>query len=259
MSWSAAQYAIFEDERTRPARELLAAVSLRDVRCALDLGCGPGNSTELLAQRFPQSEIVGVDISPDMIAKARARLPAVRFEVADVRDRAAAADLIFANAVLQWLPGHAELLPALLQRLTPGGCIAVQMPDNLDDPAHLRMQRVADDGPWRPKLAGAGEARTPLEPADWYHRLLRASAARVDVWRTTYYHALRGSSAVVEWFKGSGLLPYLAPLDAAERADYLDRYARAIGAVYPEDADGVVLLPFPRLFIVAHANSARYS
>lgn len=258
MSWSAGQYAVFEDERTRPARDLLAGVRLSAVRCALDLGCGPGNSTELLAQRFPQADITGVDSSPDMIAKARARLPALRFEVADVRDRARTADLIFANAVLQWLPGHAELLPALLARLAPGGCLAVQMPDNLHDPAHQLMQRVADGGPWQEKLAAASQARTPLEPAEWYHRLLRASAARVDVWRTTYYHPLPGSNAVVEWFKGTGLLPYLAPLSVTERADYLDRYARAIETAYPEDADGTVLLPFPRLFIVAHAHPARY-
>ena len=258
MSWSAEQYVAFEAERTRPARDLLSAIPPGGVGVAIDIGCGPGNSTALLTARFPASRIIGIDSSPDMIAAARARLPEVRFEVADVRAWARdvgaspeGAALIFANAVLQWVPGHDALFPALCARLCMGGWLAVQVPDNLDEPAQVLMREIADGGPWRRKLADADRSRVRIEPPDRYYALLRASCARVDVWRTTYYHALAGADAIVEWFKGTGLLPFLAPLDPAERAGYLLRYARAIESAYPAAADGTVLLPFPRLFIVA--------
>ncbi len=259
MSWSAERYVAFEEERTRPARDLLAAIPRAQVGVAFDLGCGPGNSTELIAARFPTARITGIDSSPDMVAAARARLPTVRFEIADVRAWAhdagigsQAADLIVANAVLQWVPGHAELLPALAARLCPGGWLAVQVPDNLDEPAQKLMREIADDGPWRQKLVNADRSRVRIKCAAWYYRLLRESCSRVDVWRTTYYHPLAGTDAIVEWFKGTGLLPFLAPLDSAERADYLVRYRCAIERGYPTSSDGTVLLPFPRLFIVAN-------
>lgn len=268
MSWSAERYVAFEDERTRPARDLLAAIPRAQVGVAIDLGCGPGNSTELIAARFPTAGITGIDSSADMIASARARLPTAQFEIADVRAWAAAAgpgsqgpgsqgpgsqaaDLIVANAVLQWVPGHAELFPALAARLCPGGWLAVQVPDNLDEPAQKLMREIADDGPWRQKLANADGSRVRIESAAWYYRLLRECCSRVDVWRTTYYHPLAGPDAIVEWFKGTGLLPFLAPLDSVERADYLVRYTRGIERAYPTSSDGTVLLPFPRLFIVA--------
>lgn len=261
MSWSAKQYVAFEEERTRPARDLLAAVSAVsavNVGFAVNVGCGPGNSTELVAARFPKARITGIDSSMDMVEAARLRLPALRFEVAEIRTWARdpgenydPPDLIFANAILQWVPGHAELFPALVARVSAGGCLAVQMPDNLDEPAHTLMREIAQEGPWRQKLAGADRSRVRIEPADWYYRLLRSSCSRVDVWRTTYHHPLAGAGAIVEWFKGSGLRPFLAPLDTAERAAYLDRYTRAIETAYPAPADGTVLLPFPRLFVVA--------
>lgn len=269
MSWSAERYVAFEDERTRPARDLLAAIPRAQVAVAIDLGCGPGNSTELIAARFPTARITGIDSSADMIAAARVRLPTAQFEINDVRAWALregtlrvgahdagtssqAADLIFANAVLQWVPGHAELFPALAAGLGPGGWLAVQVPDNLDEPAQKLMREIADDGPWRQKLANADGSRVRIESAAWYYRLLRESCSRVDVWRTTYHHPLAGPDAIVEWFKGTGLLPFLAPLDSAERADYLVRYTRAIERAYPRSSDGTVLLPFPRLFIVAN-------
>jgi trans-aconitate 2-methyltransferase len=122
----------------------------------------------------------------------------------------------------------------------------------LAEPAQALMREIADEGLWRQKLAHADRSRVRIEPAAWYYGLLRERCSRVDVWRTTYHHPLAGPDAIVEWFKGTGLLPFLAPLDSAERADYLDRYARAIETAYPRSSDGTVLLPFPRLFIVAN-------
>ncbi len=260
MTWSARQYQRFEDERTRPARDLLAALPALDARLAIDIGCGPGNSTELLAARFPHATVGGFDSSAEMIEAARKRLPALQFEIADVAqwgyaDAAHAQgpfDVILANAVLQWVPQHAALFPALIAKLARGGALAVQMPDNLSEPAHRLMRELASAAPWRDKLAAAAGARALLEGADWYYQLLRSSCAKVDVWRTTYYHPLAGGeNAVVDWFKGSGLRPFLEPLDDAERAEYLARYAAAVKRAYPPLPDGTVLLPFPRLFIVA--------
>jgi trans-aconitate 2-methyltransferase len=143
-------------------------------------------------------------------------------------------------------------LPRLVERLAPGGALAVQMPDNLDEPAHRLMREVAADGPWADKLASSSAARAPLDGAAWYYDLLRPLCSKVDLWRTTYYHFLRGGAeAVVEWFKGSGLRPFLEPLNATERAAFLGRYTAAIAGAYPPAADGGVLLPFPRVFLTA--------
>jgi trans-aconitate 2-methyltransferase len=261
MTWSAQQYLAFEDERTRPVRDLLAGLPPIEARTAIDIGCGPGNSTEVLAARFPKATVSGFDSSPDMIAAARKRLPGLRFDVLELQSWIAPAspgapppgdsiDVVLANAVLQWLPDHAAVFPALVAKLAPGGCLAVQVPDNLDEPAQRLMREVASEDPWRAKLVGADRARVQIDSAEGYYRLLRARCGRVDVWRTTYYHPLADANAIVEWFKGTGLRPFLDPLGAPERAAYLARYAERLASLYPSQSGGV-LLPFPRLFMVA--------
>jgi trans-aconitate 2-methyltransferase len=253
MPWSASQYVKFEDERTRPVRDLIAAVPTTDASRAVDLGCGPGNSTEILMARYPNASISGIDSAEDMLRAARERLPDVSFELADVVKWQAPGpwDVIFANAVLHWVPGHAELLPRLVGVLSPGGSLAVQMPDNMTEPSHVLMQQVASDGPWATKLASAPGERAEVARPAWYYSLLRPHCRQVNVWCTTYYHPLAGIDAVVEWFKGSGLRPFLAPLDQDEQAEYLARYRAALASAYPAQPDGTVVLPFPRLFFVA--------
>lgn len=264
MTWSAQQYVAFEDERTRPVRDLLAALPPLSAQRAIDLGCGPGNSTEVLAARFPDAAVIGLDSSPDMIAAARTRLPSTQFVLEGIEQwvyepigegggrPAAPFDVILANAVLHWLPSHAKLFPALIGRLAAGGALAVQMPDNLDQPSHRLMREIAADGPWAGKIASAAAARTSIAAVDWYYELLLSSGCTVDMWRTTYHHRLTGgAAAIVEWFKGSGLRPFIDPLDANERAHFLRRYQEAVSRAYPALPDGSALLPFPRLFIVA--------
>jgi trans-aconitate 2-methyltransferase len=226
MSWSAAQYVKFEEERTRPGRDLVARIPNDFVARAADIGCGPGNSTEVLRERYPQAKIIGIDSSPDMIEAARKRLPDIAFEVAGIDGWSGEGfDVILANAVIQWLPGHETLLPALIAKLAPGGSLAVQIPDNLDEPTHLLMREVAAEGSWAAKLALAPDGRAPRRSPDWYFRLLRGHAPRVDIWQTIYFHPLAGGAhAVVEWLKGTGLRPFLDPLDAAEREAYLARF-----------------------------------
>jgi len=257
LDWSARRYSAFEAERTRPVRDLLAAVPGTvpgAVRVAVDLGCGPGNSTEALLERFPGAVVTGIDSSPDMVAAAEARLPGVGFAVGDLQDWDGAGpfDLILSNAVLHWVPDHGALLPRLAGKLAPGGSLAVQMPDNLEEPAHRLMRAVAAEGPWAAALADAAGAQTARATPGAYYAMLRAVCGRVDVWRTTYHHVLTGGAdAVVEWFLGSGLRPFLNPLGATDREEFLAEYWVRIAAAFPALPDGSVLLPFPRLFIVA--------
>lgn len=250
--WSPGQYLKFEDERTRPAAELLARVPVTRPRRVLDVGCGPGNSTELLAARYPQAEIVGLDSSPEMIAAARKRLPSADFRVADIHGFTPALpfDVIFGNAVFQWVPDHLAVLARLLATCPPGGAIAMQVPDNLNQPTHMLMAAVARGGPWREKFERP-VARDPIPPPAAYYDRLKPLAASVDVWHTTYYHVLAGPEAIVEWVKGTGLRPWLDRLDESERAAYLAAYTERIAESYPPLVDGRVMLRFPRLFVVA--------
>lgn len=250
--WSPATYLKFEDERTRPARDLLAQVPLGGVRHAVDMGCGPGNSTELLAARFPDAKITGLDSSPAMLEEARKRLPGLDFSLADANAWVpdGQTDLVFANAIYQWVPGHLGQLPRVVAALPPGGVLAVQMPDNLAEPSHTLMRAVAAAGPWAGRLADA--ARLPLPSVRDYYDAIRPVASRVDIWHTAYNHPLADAAAIVEWVKATGLRPFIDPLSPAERAAFLAAYEAKIAEAYPPSrADGKVLLRFPRLFIVA--------
>jgi trans-aconitate 2-methyltransferase len=250
--WSARQYLKFEDERTRPPRDLLAQVPLQRPRLVVDLGCGPGNSTELLLERFPQSEVVGLDSSPDMLSKARERLPACAFIEADIATwmPEPRTDLLFANAAFQWVPDHPRVLRRLLEALPAGAVLAVQMPDNTHEPANALQGELAAHGAWAKDLATA-VARADLLPPEAYYDLLKPICERIDIWHSIYNHVMVSPQAIVEWFKGSSLQPYLSPLNPAAREQFLAAYTEKIADAYKPRFDGKVLLKFPRLFIVA--------
>ncbi|MCE9650175.1 MAG: trans-aconitate 2-methyltransferase [Parvibaculum sp.] len=251
--WSARQYTKFEDERTRPARDLLAQVPLGRARDVVDVGCGPGNSTELLVERYPDARVTGMDSSPDMLTAARQRLPGVDFVEGDAANwkPRTPADLIYGNAVFQWLPDHDALFPRLMGELNPGGVLALQMPDNRREPSHIAMGEAALAGPWSAAYGGREPGRETLPPPSHYYDLLAPLSARVDIWHTIYYHPLADAAAIVEWVKGTGLRPYLDPLSETQRSDFLADYQARIARAYPPLTDGRVLLRFPRLFIVA--------
>ncbi|HEY4157520.1 MAG TPA: trans-aconitate 2-methyltransferase [Polyangiaceae bacterium] len=255
--WDERQYLKFADERTRPARELLARAPLSSAARVLDLGCGPGNSTELLVQRFPGADITGVDNSTEMLDRARKDVAGVAWVEADAAQYRAKepVDLLFSNALVQWLPEHERLFPALLEQVRVGGVLAVQMPRNFEEPSHRLMRETEPEqgspfSSWRERLQNVRELHRVGAP-EFYYDLLAPHATRVDIWQTNYQHVMPDANAIVEWVKGTGLRPYLAALPAAERAHYLQRYTAEIERAYATRADGRRLFEFPRLFVVA--------
>lgn len=245
--WSAQQYLKFEDERTRPARDLLAQVPLTEVRCAIDLGCGPGNSTELLVERYPKAVVSGVDSSEDMLRQARQRLPQCDFVEGDLTGWAPSGpvDLLFANAAFHWVPDHVNAMCRMVETLEPRGVLAVQMPDNTREPSHLVMDEVA-------RHFGISEGRrVDLPTTGEYYDALKPRCRRIEIWHTIYNHSLAGAEAIAEWFRGSALRPFLAALDQDRAQEFVSAYVSEIRPHYPLRKDGQVLLRFPRLFVVA--------
>jgi len=252
MSWDPAQYLRYGGERLRPALDLLTTVVAESPLVVVDLGCGAGNVTGLLRRRWPDAEITGVDGSPEMLERAGQAVPGCRFMLADIArwEPDGTPDVIFSNAALHWLGGHAALFPRLLARLAPGGTLAVQMPAMHESPLRRLQYEVAANGPWAVALAGIGSA-PPILPAEAYWDLLRPHCRTLDIWETTYLHALHGENAVAAWASGSSLRPFLDALVPEMRAAFLGAYAEALRPVYPPRPDGTTLLPFRRLFIVA--------
>jgi trans-aconitate 2-methyltransferase len=256
--WDPALYLAFADHRLRPALALLARVPLTAPKVVYDLGCGAGQVTRLMAERWPDATVYGLDRSPEMLAKAAAEPGQVRWVEADIRQWRPdePVDLLFSNAALQWVEGHEELFPRLVCFLSPGGCLAVQMPLSWDAPSHrLMRETLADGGPGGTALGSEALRRTMarqwVAAATVYYDLLAPYARRLDIWETEYLQVLEGDDPVLEWVKGTGLRPILHGLDAAERAVFLAEYARRLRTVYPLRADGRTLYPFRRLFIVA--------
>jgi trans-aconitate 2-methyltransferase len=250
-TWSPSIYLQFDDERTRAARDLLAHVPLTAARKIVDVGCGPGNSTALLIERYPDADIVGIDSSRAMLEEARKALPNVRFVEGDASTWLPdpGTDLVFANAVYHWVPDHLAVFGRILTSLHQGAVLAVQMPDNLSEPTHRLMEEVATDPGWAARLAGA--ARAPLPGPGAYYDALRPVASRLDIWHIVYNHVLDSQSAIVDWVRSTGLRPFLDPLTADERGEFLREYGARIAAAYPPAIDGRVLLRFPRLFLIA--------
>lgn len=253
-AWDAAQYLKFAGPRLRPAIDLLARIEAASPAAIADLGCGTGTATRLLAKRWPGAKVCGVDASPGMLAVARSESAddAIAWIEADVAawSPAVPLDVLFSNAALHWLDGHARLLPRLVRCLRPGGTLAVQMPRNHLSPSHTCIGEAAAAGPWGRRLDGILRP-FPVEAPAAYHDLLVPVAASVDIWETEYLHVLTGDNPVVEWTRSTALKPVLALLDEGEREAFLADYGARIAAAYPRRADGATLFPFRRLFIVA--------
>lgn len=251
MAWDPSQYLRFRDHRARPGIELLARIRHDEPAFVVDLGCGPGNLTALLAERWPRAHVVGVDSSAEMIDAARNDHPGIDWLVADIGewepDRPV--DVLYSNATLHWLDDHARLFPRLRSWLSPSaGVAAIQMPDNWRAPTHRIPAEILDDGSW-PAAAHDALPRDRLSAPEHYRRWLQP--ASVDQWRTTYYHELNGPDAAWNWVTGSVLRPVLAALDPVDAGRFAARCRQRYAEAYPHDAGGTVLLPFSRLFMVA--------
>lgn len=256
--WDPNLYLRFADHRLRPALELLARVPLGSPAVVYDLGCGAGNVTRLLAERWPAATITGVDSSREMLAEAATASAAIRWVEADLRtwEPAVAADLLFSNATLHWLDAHAVLFPRLVRALRPGGCLAVQMPLSWDLPSHrLMRETLADGGPGgralgSDELRGAAAAQPVGAPAAYYDLLVGVTKT-IDIWTTDYLQILEGDDPVLAWVQATGLRPIMHGLAADESEIFRAEYARRLRAAYPRRADGRTLYPFHRLFVVA--------
>ena len=256
-TWDPGQYLRFAEARLRPALDLLARIqTATPPGLVVDLGCGPGNLTARLAERWPEAEVIGVDSSPAMLDDARRDHPAITWVEADLGtyEPPRPADVVFTNAALHWLPDHERLLPTLLGRVAPGGVLAVQVPDEWDAPSHTEGFAIAASSRWRDRLT-VDLPEQPLLTPETYLDVLLPVAEDVDCWTTTYHHVLAGPDPVVEWFKGSFLREFLSRLDEADGAAFVAEYAEAMRRAYPPRADGRTVLPFRRLFLVAHAPS----
>ncbi len=255
-SWNPTQYHRFADARLRPAVDLLAHIPLEAPTAIFDLGCGSGRTTGLLARRWPDARLTGVDSSARMLEAARKDYPAIEFREADLASWAPdrPADLLFSNAALHWLDDHAALFPRLLRHVAPGGVLAIQMPHNHDQPSHRAMTQAAEAGPWAARLRSVMR-QAPVADASVYHAILAKDATRVDIWETTYLQVLEGKNPVAEWTKGTALSPLLAALAEPERSAFEAAYRALVAKAYPPGADGRTLFPFRRLFIVAERAS----
>jgi trans-aconitate 2-methyltransferase len=258
MAWDPKTYLNFGDHRTRPAAELLARIDVNAPGRAVDLGCGPGNSTALLAARWPEAQITAIDNSREMLEAARGSGVRATWCEADVGTWTpdVPQDVVFSNATLQWIPNHHTLLPRLMNCVAPGGVFAMQVPRNFGEPAHQRILEVARGKSWAHKFEGVRNWHHVQSP-EAYFGLLEPHAASIDIWETQYCQVLEGEDAVLGWMRGTGLRPFLAVLDEGERAEFLEDYRAALARAYPRRASGVTLFPFLRLFVVARGHGQR--
>lgn len=251
MAWNPETYLAFGDQRTRPAAELLARVPSDRPTRVIDLGCGPGNSTALLAARWPKAALEGLDSSAEMLAKARATALKADWIQADIAHWVPSApyDVVYSNATLQWLADQPALLPRLMSFVRPGGVFAFQVPMNFAAPSHVLMCEVAADPRWRARLQSVRQPAS-LEAARYYD-ILKPQAASLDIWQTEYLQVLEGEDAVYRWVSGTALRPLVQALDTGAQEDFIALYKAKLNAAYPRRADGVTLFPFRRLFVVA--------
>ena len=249
--WQPATYCRFGQHRTRAAEDLLRRVVLDAPQTIVDLGCGTGNVTRLLGERWPRARVVGVDSSPSMLAKAEAMSAAIRWIEADIDAWTpdGPVDLVFSNAVLHWLDDHAALLPRLVGWLSHEGVLAIQMPRNFDEPSHTAIVETIEDGPWRDRLAPLVRLR-PVGRPETYIDLLLPIVRELDVWETVYWQIFEGENPIVAWTGGASLRPLLAALDLSEQEAFVADYASRVGRAYPQRPDGRTVFPFRRLFIV---------
>jgi len=253
--WDADLYMRFGDQRTLPAIDLVGRIDLAAPARIVDLGCGPGNSAQVLLERFPDAHVTGIDSSEKMIAKASESYPEGEWVLGDIAEWSAEkpVDLVFSNAALQWVPDHAALVGHLFAQVAPGGALAFQIPRHVDSPLRRAIFEIAEDSRWSDRMAEARGALTMESPV-FYYDALAGHASSVDIWQTEYNHVLDGPQEIVEWISSTGLRPFLGVLDdEAEKQHLITLVGERVAEEYPRRVDGKIIFPFNRLFVVAYA------
>ncbi len=251
-TWDPAAYLSFEDHRLRPALELIARVPQAEISSMVDLGCGTGNVAAPLLSRWPNATYTGVDSSPEMLGRARDERPELSWVESDMESWSpdSQVDLVYSNAALHWLDRHEVLFPRLLDHVSEGGALAVQMPNNFDQPTHTCIAEAVASQDWSADLNTLLRSQ-PVHDPTWYYDVLAPLSSNVDIWSTTYLQPLSGPDPIVTWTSGSVLRPILSALPEVEQKQFLSRYRRALDGHYAMQSDGKTVLAFTRLFIVA--------
>jgi trans-aconitate 2-methyltransferase len=254
-TWDPHAYLRYDDERTRASADLVARIAVESPRSVIDLGCGPGNSTQVLRRRWPDARVLGLDDSVDMIAGAADTYPDQAWVLGGIESWSPehAYDVVFSNAALQWLPGHVELTQGLFAHVAPGGALAFQIPSRSYAKVRGLIEGVASDEAWVTRMGPALGIHT-MEAPEVYYDALAPGARSVDLWETTYFHVMDSQTAIVDWMSGTGLRPFLEALDGeGERARFTQMLEAQVAEAYETRVDGRVLFPFRRTFVIAYA------
>lgn len=252
-NWNSNQYLKFKNERTQPAIDLANRISFDNAKSIIDIGCGPGNSSEVLQRRFPSSKIIGIDSSSEMITKAKSQHNDIDFVCCNVNDllcRQEKYDIVFSNACIQWIPNHYELLKNLMNLLNDNGVLAVQIPYNQDEPIHKIISEVTQSRLWAECFKNPRE-KYILKFSEYYYDVLAEISHSFDMWQTTYFHKMKSYESILEWYRGTGLRPYLAELNENQKAEFENEILNRIMQEYPMQVNGDIIFKFPRLFFIA--------
>ena len=256
MTWSPEQYKKFSQPRLRPAVDLLQRIQCESPEAVFDLGCGTGNVTRLIRERWPNAIVTGVDASEEMLSCAKRELPDIVWQYRGIADwnPEEPASVVYSNAALQWLGDHETLFPRLISTVRSNGILAVQMPRNFGEPSHTLIKETAcTSSAWKEQLEHL-LVPSPVALPSFYYELLSPFCADLDIWETQYIHVLEGTDPVKEWTKGTWLRQFLEALDENDRPEFEAEYSRRLRDAYPPQADGRTLFPFRRLFIVAQRS-----
>ena len=251
--WNSTQYLKFKNERTQPAIDLATRIDAVNPQKIADLGCGPGNSTQVLAEMFNNAYILGVDSSQNMIAAAREKFPKLEFDFCDISCELSRVDhdfdIVFSNACIQWVPDHSGLIPQMLSLLKKGGVLAVQIPMNFDEPIHRIIKEVSSTEKWRACFPEQRNFYT-LSQGEYFD-ILSDCTDEFSIWNTTYYHVMKSWQDIMEWYRSTGLRPYLAVLTEERGKEFEEDILQMLMRAYPKQKNGEILFRFPRFFFTA--------
>jgi trans-aconitate 2-methyltransferase len=250
--WNPNLYLKFSDQRARPAADLIAQIRLENPRRIIDLGCGTGNSTEQLHHRWPEAEITGLDSSPEMLRQARLGHPDWNWIESPIQAwrPEGSYDVVFSNAALHWVADHESVFPRLLSFVSPGGVLAVQMPNNFLSPAHQGMKKVAQDPCWAGALDGTSD-NCNVQPIKFYYRVLSGAGRDLNLWEIEYLQIMNSTRAILDWMRSTAMRAYLERLrDEKSRRKFEEMCLHEFERAYRAEPDGAVLFPYRRMFIV---------